>query len=60
MREVDPHTEEDDSNPPQQALTPEIGAGEWATASCDPATVEFVQQAIEEQRRLEREGLIFP
>lgn len=60
MREVDPDTEEGRSSSSEEPLTPEISAADWTAASRDVATVEFVQRAMEEQRRLEREGLIFP
>jgi hypothetical protein len=45
---------------PENPPIPLISAGDWETAADDPAVKAFVQQAIAEERRLEREGLIFP
>jgi hypothetical protein len=60
MVDADPDTEKTGRSQPEEPPMPEISAGEWAAASRDPIVREFVQQAIAGERKLEREGLIFP
>jgi hypothetical protein len=60
MTDADPETEGADQVQPEETPIPEITPREWETARHDPLVKEFVQQAIAAERKLEREGLIFP
>jgi hypothetical protein len=59
MREDDPETGERIPLPPEPP-TLEISAEEWVRASRDPVIRDFVREAVTRERKMEREGLIFP